>query len=265
MLFKDNKLLLVAGPCALESEKIVRKVAEVLKSLQRQYSQLNIVFKGSFDKANRTSVFSARGPGITEGLQLLAMVKDEYDLPTLTDVHERYQVEPVSAVCDVLQIPAYLCRQTDLLAEAARSGCTVNVKKGQFLSPSEALQITEKLEKNHAHEIWLTERGTTFGYNNLVVDMRSFTIMKRAECPLIFDATHSVQLPGQGGNVSGGDRQFILPLAKAALAAGADGLFMETHPDPENALSDMSCQLPLDRMVDTVCTLMKLWENLKQD
>lgn len=260
MLYEDGKLLLIAGPCALETEKVVRQVAEVLKKIKERFSkEVTVIFKGSFDKANRTSLYTARGPGMEEGLKLLAMVKDDYALPTLTDIHERFQVEPVSAVVDVLQIPAFLCRQTDLIVEAAKTGCCVNVKKGQFLSPAEALSIVEKLKVSHAVEHWLTERGTTFGYNNLVVDMRVFPILQKAECPLIFDATHAVQLPGGMGTQSGGERQFVLPLARAALAAGADGLFIETHPDPANAMSDAGTQLPLDQFESTLEACLKIW------
>ena len=260
MIHQPGKLLLVAGPCALESEKIVRQTAEKIKAVGERFrDQLTVVFKGSFDKANRTSLYTARGPGLDEGLQLLALVKDDYNLLTLTDVHERYQVEPVSAVVDVLQIPAFLCRQTDLIVEAAKTGCTVNVKKGQFLSPREALSIVEKLKLSHATEHWLTERGTTFGYNNLVVDMRVFPILKSAECPILFDATHSVQLPGAQGQQSGGDRQYILPLSRAALAAGATGLFVETHPEPENALSDAATQLPLDQFESFIEECLRWW------
>ncbi len=260
MLYEEGKLLLIAGPCALESEQVVRKVADVLKKFQEKNArEVKVIFKGSFDKANRTSLMTPRGPGMAEGLQLLAMVKDDYDLPTLTDIHERFQVEPVSAVVDVLQIPAFLCRQTDLIVEAAKTGCVVNVKKGQFLSPMEALSIIEKLEASHSVEHWLTERGTTFGYNNLIVDMRVFPILQKAECPIIFDATHAVQLPGGMGKQSGGERQFILPLARAALAAGAHGLFIETHPEPENAVSDAATQLPLQDFESTLEECLKIW------
>lgn len=261
MLYQANKLLLIAGPCMLEGEKVVRQVAQALVKIKDAYAEeLTVVFKGSFDKANRTSISTARGPGLKEGLELLAMVKDDYGLPTLTDVHERSQVEPVSAVVDVLQIPAFLCRQTDLIVEAARTGCCVNVKKGQFLSPMEALSIVEKLRLSHSAEHWLTERGTTFGYNNLVVDMRVFPILQQAECPIIFDATHSVQLPGGLGKQSGGQREYIVPLAKAALAAGAHGLFIETHPDPVNALSDAGTQLPLEELERTLAACLKIWK-----
>ncbi|MFT3784067.1 MAG: 3-deoxy-8-phosphooctulonate synthase [Nibricoccus sp.] len=238
MLFDPAKLLLIAGPCSLENEKVCRAVAETLVKIQRTLPQLKIIFKGSFDKANRTSASGPRGTGLEEGLRLLAMVKRDYDFPVLTDVHETTQLGAVASVCDVLQIPAFLCRQTDLLLAAAATCRVVNVKKGQFLSPQEMVHVVGKLREGNAAEIWQTERGTTFGYQNLVVDMRSFAIMKANGYPTIFDATHSVQLPGAAGGKSGGQREFVPPLAKAALAAGADGLFIETHPNPAEAISD---------------------------
>jgi 2-dehydro-3-deoxyphosphooctonate aldolase (KDO 8-P synthase) len=234
MLFDSSKLLLIAGPCSLENERVCRSVAEVLVRLSRTRPELKIVFKGSFDKANRTSLAGARGTGIEAGLALLATVKKDYGFPVLTDVHETAQVSAVAATCDVIQIPAFLCRQTDLLLAAAATGRVVNVKKGQFLSPQEMVHVTGKLKQGGtaASEIWQTERGTTFGYQNLVVDMRSFAIMKQNGLPTIFDATHAVQLPGAGGGKSSGQREFVPPLAKAALAAGADGLFIEHDSAP---------------------------------
>ena len=238
MLYDSSRLLLIAGPCSLENETVCRAVAETLVSLRPRFPDITFVFKGSYDKANRTSLAGARGTGLDEGLRLLAMVKREYGFPVLTDVHESHQVAPVAAVCDVVQIPAFLCRQTDLLLVAAASGRVVNVKKGQFLSPQEMVHVTGKLRDGGAAEIWQTERGTTFGYQNLVVDMRSFSIMGQNGYPTVFDATHAVQLPGAAGGKSGGQREFVQPLALAALAAGADGLFIETHPDPDRAISD---------------------------
>jgi 2-dehydro-3-deoxyphosphooctonate aldolase (KDO 8-P synthase) len=222
MLFDPKKLLLIAGPCSLENERVCRAVAEGLVKIGKQHPELKIVFKGSFDKANRTSAAGARGTGLEEGLALLALVKRDYGFPVLTDVHEREQMKAVAAVCDVIQIPAFLSRQTDLLLAAAATGRVVNVKKGQFLSPQEMVYVTGKLREGKAKEIWQTERGTTFGYNNLVVDMRSFPIMRQNGYPTILDATHSVQLPGGADGKSGGQREFVAPLAKAALAAGAD-------------------------------------------
>ena len=244
-LFDTNKLLLIAGPCSLENETICRKVAEELVRIREKYKDLKIVFKGSFDKANRTSIQGKRGPGMEEGLKLLKMVAKEYSFPVTTDVHLAEQVDDVAEVCDILQIPAFLCRQTDILVAAAKTGKGVNVKKGQFLSPFEMKFIVQKLEESGAKEIFQTERGTTFGYQNLIVDMRSFQIMKENGHPTIFDATHSVQLPGAAGGKSGGERQYVPALIRAALAAGCDGLFIETHPDPEKALSDGPSQIPL--------------------
>ncbi|PTX92768.1 3-deoxy-8-phosphooctulonate synthase [Opitutus sp. ER46] len=245
MLFQPEKLLLIAGPCSLENERVCRTVAETLAELRRTRPALHIVFKGSFDKANRTSLAGPRGTGMEAGLALLALIKKEYGFPVLTDIHDVAQAAPVAEVCDVLQIPAFLCRQTDLLLAAAATGRVVNVKKGQFLSPQEMPYVTGKLRDGGAKEIWQTERGTTFGYQNLVVDMRSFAIMRQNGYPTVFDATHSVQLPGAGGGKSSGQREFVPPLARAALAAGADGLFLETHPDPANAISDGPNMIPL--------------------
>ena len=262
-LYDPEKLLLLAGPCSLESEAVCREVAETLTALAKKHADLRIVFKGSFDKANRTSIAGARGTGLEEGLALLAMVKRDYGLPVVTDIHLPEQCGPVAAVCDVLQIPAFLCRQTDLLLAAAATGRTVNVKKGQFLSPAEMTHVTGKLREGGAAEIWQTERGTTFGYNNLVVDMRSFPIMARNGFPTILDATHSVQLPGAGGGKSDGQREFVEPLAKAALAAGASGLFLETHPDPANAISDGPNMVPLAELAGLVERCLGVWRAVR--
>jgi 2-dehydro-3-deoxyphosphooctonate aldolase (KDO 8-P synthase) len=228
--------------------------------LRRSRPELNIVFKGSFDKANRTSAAGPRGTGLSAGLRLLELVKKEYGFPVLTDVHEVAQVAPVARVCDVLQIPAFLCRQTDLLLAAAATGRIVNVKKGQFLSPPEMIHVTAKLREGKAREIWQTERGTTFGYQNLVVDMRSFTIMRENGFPTVFDATHAVQLPGAGGGKSSGQREFVPPLARAALAAGADGLFIETHPDPANAISDGPNMIALADLPALLASCLAIWK-----
>jgi 2-dehydro-3-deoxyphosphooctonate aldolase (KDO 8-P synthase) len=260
MLFDPKKLLILAGPCSLENEKVCRSVAEVLTKIANAHPELNIVFKGSFDKANRTSLAGDRGTGMDEGLALLALIKRDYGFPVVTDVHERQQVPAVAEVCDVVQIPAFLCRQTDLLLAAAASGRTVNVKKGQFLSPQEMQYVTGKLREGAAKEIWQTERGTTFGYQNLVVDMRSFAIMKQNGFPTVFDATHAVQLPGAGGGKSSGQREFVPPLAKAALAAGADGLFLETHPDPANAISDGPNMIPLAALPALLAQCLAIWK-----
>lgn len=263
MLFDPKKLLLIAGPCSLENERVCRAVAEVLAEQRRAQPELNIVFKGSFDKANRTSLAGERGTGIGEGLKLLALIKREYDFPVLTDVHESTQVKQVAEVCDVIQIPAFLCRQTDLLLAAAATGRIVNVKKGQFLSPQEMVHVTGKLREGQAAEIWQTERGTTFGYQNLVVDMRSFSIMRQNGFPTVFDATHAVQLPGAGGGKSSGQREFVPPLARAALAAGAEGLFIETHPDPTNAISDGPNMIALKDLPALLASCLSIWRAVR--
>jgi 2-dehydro-3-deoxyphosphooctonate aldolase (KDO 8-P synthase) len=264
MLFDPAKLLLIAGPCSLESERVCRDVAESLVELRRTRPALNIVFKGSYDKANRTSLAGPRGTGIEAGLALLAMVRRDYGFPVLTDVHETGQVAAVAAVCDVLQIPAFLCRQTDLLLAAAGTDRVVNVKKGQFLSPQEMQFVTGKLRDGKAREIWQTERGTTFGYQNLVVDMRSFALMRQNGHPTVFDATHSVQLPGAAGGKSGGQREFVAPLARAALAAGAEGLFIETHPDPANAISDGPNMIPLKELPALIDSCLAVWAAVRK-
>ena len=263
MLFNPKKLLVIAGPCSLENGRVCRAVAEQLVKIGRAHRELQLVFKGSFDKANRTSLAGARGTGLDAGLQLLAMVKRDYGFPVLTDVHEREQMKAVAAVCDVIQIPAFLSRQTDLLLAAAATGRVVNVKKGQFLSPQEMVYVTGKLREGKAKEIWQTERGTTFGYNNLVVDMRSFPIMRENGYPTILDATHSVQLPGGADGKSGGQREFVAPLAKAALAAGADGLFLETHPDPAKAISDGPNMIPLTKLSALLASCLAVWQAVR--
>jgi len=263
MIYEKNKLLLIAGPCSLENEKVCRAVAETLVAISKAQPDLKIVFKGSFDKANRTSIQGDRGTGITEGLALLSLIKKEYGFPVLTDIHDASQVSQVAAVCDVLQIPAFLCRQTDLLLAAAATNRTVNVKKGQFLSPQEMQHVTAKLKHGGAKEIWQTERGTTFGYQNLVVDMRSFSIMNQNGFPTVFDATHSVQLPGAGNGKSSGQREFVAPLAKAALGAGANGLFIETHPDPANAISDGPNMIALKDLPELIASCIAVWKAAK--
>ncbi len=263
MLFDPKKLLLLAGPCSLENEKVCRAAAETLVKIGKKHPELKIVFKGSFDKANRTSLGGERGPGLDEGLALLALMKHDYGFPVVTDFHERHQAAAVAEVCDVLQIPAFLCRQTDLLLAAAATGRVVNVKKGQFLSPQEMEFVVAKLRQGHAKEIWQTERGTTFGYQNLVVDMRSFMQMKALGAPAIFDATHSVQQPGAAGGKTGGRREFVPALARAALAAGADGLFIETHPNPEKAISDGPNQIPTKEMPALIASCVKVWKAVR--
>ncbi|HND64829.1 MAG TPA: 3-deoxy-8-phosphooctulonate synthase [Elusimicrobiota bacterium] len=236
-LANDRPLALIAGPCVIESEELTLRVA---KSLKETAAKLRIpfIFKCSYDKANRSSIGSYRGVGVREGLEILARVKREVSVPVLTDIHAMEDIAPVAAVVDVLQIPAFLCRQTDLVVGAIKSGRVVNVKKGQFLSPWEAANIVEKARAAGGERLMLTERGATFGYNNLVVDMRSLEVMKGHGVPVVFDATHSVQLPGGQGKASGGQREFIFPLARAAVAVGVAAVFMEVHPEPEKALSD---------------------------
>ncbi len=263
MILDPHKLLLIAGPCSLENEQVCRAAAETLQRIAAAHPELTVVFKGSFDKANRTSLSGDRGTGMEEGLALLALIKKEYGFPVLTDIHERQQAARVAEVCDVLQIPAFLCRQTDLLLAAAATGRTVNVKKGQFLSPMEMEFVVGKLREGKAKEIWQTERGTTFGYQNLVVDMRSFVMMKALGYPAIFDATHSVQLPGAAGGKSGGRREFVPYLARAALAAGADGLFIETHPEPAKAISDGPNQIPTAGLPALIDSCVKVWKAVR--
>lgn len=250
---------LFAGPCVIESEENVLHIARTLKEVT---SRLGIpyVFKASFDKANRTSLESYRGPGLEEGLRILQLVKDQLSLPVITDIHEPWQAEPAARVVDYLQIPAFLCRQTDLLVAAAKTGRAVNVKKAQFLAPWDMRNVVHKLEQSGAREILLCERGTSFGYNNLVVDMTSIAEMKKLGCPVVFDATHSVQKPGGKGSATGGNREYVEPLAKAALAAGADHLFMEVHPDPDHALSDGPNMVPLDQMEPMLRRLMRVYD-----
>ena len=257
-----NRPFLIAGPCVIESEQLVLdtagKIAEITKSLGIPY-----VFKSSFDKANRTSIKSYRGPGIENGLAVLKKVKDQLGLPILTDVHTEEQATEAGKVVDVLQIPAFLCRQTDLLIAAAKTGKVVNVKKGQFLSPPEMANAVKKVEECGSQRIVLTERGSSFGYNNLVVDMRSFPIMRSFGYPVVFDATHSVQLPGGGGTKSSGQREFVEPLACAAAGAGVDGFFMEVHPNPDEALSDGPNMVPLHQLKSLLERVMRICDAAK--
>ena len=261
-LNSPRQLFLIAGPCVIEDEKLCRHVAA---SLQKTCAALGIfyVFKASFDKANRTSGKAFRGPGMENGLRILAGIREEFGVPVLTDVHTEAQAAAAGEVVDILQIPAFLCRQTDLIEAAVVTGKIVNLKKGQFLSPAEMGRVAEKAALTGAQKIMLTERGTTFGYNNLVADMRSIPIMKRFGFPVIFDATHSVQLPGGGGDKSSGQREFAPVLAKAALAVGANGLFIETHPKPDEALSDGPNMIPLAEMPATLKQLLKVFKAVR--
>ncbi len=237
-------LFLIAGPCVIENETIVMETAAALKRLGEEL-QMPVVFKSSYDKANRSAIDSYRGPGLIAGLKVLRQVKEQYGLPLLSDVHHPAEAEAAGEVLDILQIPAFLCRQTDLIVAAARTGKIVNVKKGQFMAPWEMGNIVKKIESAGNSRILLTERGASFGYNNLVTDMRAIPIMQRFGHPVVFDATHSVQLPGGQGSSSGGQREFVPTLTRAAVAAGCDGLFMEVHPNPDKALSDGPAMVPL--------------------
>ena len=258
---------LIAGPCVIESVELVLQVAEAMKAITDRLG-IRYIFKASFDKANRSSGESFRGPGLEAGLEVFAQVKQQLGLPVLTDIHESQQAAMVGQVVDVLQIPAFLCRQTDLLLAAAAvvsdpdaAAKTVNVKKGQFLAPWDMAQVVDKMRASgllNRDQLWLTERGTSFGYNTLVVDMRALPQLGTLGCPVIFDATHSVQQPGGRGSSTGGQREFVAPLARAAVAVGVDGLFMETHPDPENAGSDGPNMVPLHRMQPLLEQLMAI-------
>lgn len=241
-----DKLTIMAGPCAIESQGILNRTAEKLKEITEKLG-INYIFKSSFDKANRSSITSFRGPGLEKGLEMLAKVKSEFDLPIVTDIHNPNQAAVVAEVADVLQIPAFLCRQTDLLVAAAKTGKIVNIKKGQFLAPEQMLPLIKKVEDSGNSNILVTDRGTSFGYNNLVVDFRGIQIMQQFNYPVVFDATHSVQLPGANGTSSGGDRRFVPLLAKSAMAAGANALFFEVHPDPDCAKCDGPNMIPLDK------------------
>jgi 2-dehydro-3-deoxyphosphooctonate aldolase (KDO 8-P synthase) len=249
-----NPLFLIAGPCVIESEKHARTMAEKVAKIATD-AQVPYIFKASYDKANRSSLKAFRGPGLNEGLRILGRIKSELKLPILTDIHDASQAEAAAEVCDVLQIPAFLARQTDLLIAAGKTGRIINIKKGQFLSPWDMGNVAEKVASTGNTKIILTERGSSFGYQNLVVDMRSFPIMQRTGYPVVYDVTHSVQLPGGQGQSSGGQPQFIEPLARAGVAAGVDGIFLETHDNPAAALSDGPNALPLSELLGL---LMKL-------
>jgi 2-dehydro-3-deoxyphosphooctonate aldolase (KDO 8-P synthase) len=243
----DRPFFLIAGPCVIESEALVMEVAGRMRELARELG-IPYIFKASYDKANRSSKGSFRGPGIEEGLRILGEVRRQLGLPVLTDVHEDTPLAEVASVVDVLQTPAFLCRQTNFIVNAASQGKPVNIKKGQFLSPWEMRNVVDKARSTGNEQVMVCERGFTFGYNNLVADMRSLAVMRDTGCPVVFDATHSVQLPGGQGSASGGQREFVPVLARAAVAAGVAGVFMETHPDPARALSDGPNAWPLDRM-----------------
>lgn len=261
----EAPFFLIAGPCVIESESLCLYIAQTVKAIAEEL-QIPAVFKASFDKANRTSGESFRGPGMAKGLEILATVKAKTGLPLLTDIHDPVQVEEVAKVCDILQIPAFLCRQTDLTEAAARTGRTVNIKKGQFLSPWATKHLTQKVRQiDGAGEVWLTERGASFGYGNLVVDMRSFPIMREWSDAVVYDATHSLQLPSSGGAKTGGQREFISTLARAAVATGdVDGLFLEVHPEPNKSPSDAENILPLDDLKALLHELAAIKNALKE-
>jgi 2-dehydro-3-deoxyphosphooctonate aldolase (KDO 8-P synthase) len=253
----DQPLFLIAGPCVIESEELQLRTAERLKAIAERLGIL-FIFKSSFDKANRSSDASFRGPGIDEGLRILEKVRSDLGVPVLTDVHDIPQIAPVAEVVDVLQTPAFLARQTDFIQAVAASGKPVNIKKAQFMAPQDMRNVIDKARNAGGEQIMVCERGASFGYNNLVSDMRSLAIMRETGCPVVFDATHSVQLPGGQGTSSGGQREFVPVLARAAVASGVSGLFMETHPDPASAKSDGPNAWPLDRMERLLQTLVEL-------
>jgi 2-dehydro-3-deoxyphosphooctonate aldolase (KDO 8-P synthase) len=253
----SQPLLLIGGPCALESEELAKTVAGTMREICARLG-ISYVFKASFDKANRTSLSSYRGPGLVDGLATLAKIRREFQVPVISDIHDISQVAAAAEVLDILQIPAFLCRQTDLLVAAAKTGKPVNVKKGQFVSPWDMENAVTKIRAAGGTKIMLVERGASFGYNNLVVDMRSLPVMRSFGCPVIFDATHSVQLPGGSGGCSGGQREFIGPLARAAVAVGVDGLFLEIHPNPERALCDGPNSIPLHQVEELLRQILKV-------
>ncbi|MBF0263654.1 MAG: 3-deoxy-8-phosphooctulonate synthase [Gammaproteobacteria bacterium] len=260
----DKPLFLIAGPCVIESEASIMGIAEQMQEICSQLS-IPYIFKASFDKANRTSSASYRGPGLEEGLRILEKVKTDLALPVLTDVHEDTPLDMVSDVVDVLQTPAFLCRQTNFIQSVASMGLPVNIKKGQFLSPQEMKHVVDKAKDTDNPLIMVCERGASFGYNNLVSDMRSLAIMRESNVPVVFDATHSVQQPGGLGGASGGNRTMVPVLARAAIASGISGIFMETHPDPDNALSDGPNSWPLDKMEKLLSTLKRVDEIVKAE
>ena len=249
---------LIAGPCVIESEEMIMAIAAELKAITDEL-EIPFTFKASFDKANRTSIHGYRGPGIEEGLRILQKVKDTYGLPICTDIHEAWQAELAAQVADILQIPAFLCRQTDLLVAAAKTGKCINIKKAQFLAAWDMGNCLKKVQESGNNNVMLCERGTSFGYNTLVVDMTGLRVMKDMGVPVIFDATHSVQKPGGNGTSTGGNREYVEYLAKAAIAVGADGLFMETHPDPDHAKSDGPNMVPLGEMKELLMKLQRVY------
>jgi 2-dehydro-3-deoxyphosphooctonate aldolase (KDO 8-P synthase) len=259
---KNRPFFLIAGPCVIESEELALVTAEQLKKITERLG-IDFIYKSSFDKANRSSLESARGLGIKEGLRILELVKKKVGVPVLTDVHEYTPIDEVAKVVDILQTPAFLCRQTDFLQNVARCGKPINIKKGQFLAPGDMKNVVEKMRAVGNDQLMVCERGASFGYNNLVVDMRSLMIMRETNCPVIFDATHSVQLPGGLGKSTGGQREFVPVLARAAVAVGVDGIFMETHPEPDKAWADGPNAWPLDQMEELLKLLLAIDDAVK--
>ncbi len=264
VIFGDGRLTFILGPCVVESAQHALFMAQEINDVCKTVG-VDFVYKSSFDKANRSSIESFRGDGMEKGLEILAQVKAEIGVPVVTDVHETWQVERVAEVADMIQIPAFLCRQTDLLVESAKTGKAVNVKKGQFLSPWDAKNIVEKLRESGCEKILLTERGASFGYNNLVVDLRSFPVMRSFGVPVVFDVTHSLQLPGGLGKATGGQAEYIENFARAGVACGVDAVFMEVHDDPQRAPSDGPNQLPLNKLEKLLIKLKKIHELVRQD
>ncbi|MDQ6788015.1 MAG: 3-deoxy-8-phosphooctulonate synthase [Acidobacteriota bacterium] len=262
--FGDGRLSFILGPCVVESAQHALFMAQEINDICRHVG-VEFVYKSSFDKANRSSIESFRGGGMEKGLEVLAQVKAEINVPVITDVHETWQVEKVAEVTDVIQIPAFLCRQTDLLVESARTGKAVNVKKGQFLSPWDVKNIVDKMRAAGCEKLLLTERGASFGYNNLVVDLRSFPVMRSFGAPVVFDVTHSLQLPGGLGKATGGQAEYIEPFARAGVACGVEAVFMEVHDDPKNAPSDGPNQLPLNRLEKLLFKLKQIHELIKEN
>ena len=255
--FNNDYPFVIAGPCVIEDADVMDDIVSTLKEYSEELN-FNLIFKASYDKANRTSVNSFRGPGINKGLKILSDIKAKYDVPILSDVHSAKEAEIAGGVLDVIQIPAFLCRQTDIILEAAKTGKVINVKKGQFMAPWDTKFIVEKIASVENYKVILTERGVSFGYNNLVVDFRSIPVMKETGALVVFDATHSVQLPGGGGSVSSGNREYVMPLARAAAAAGVDGLFFEVHTDPPRALSDSANSVYLSSFKDNLKNILEI-------
>ncbi len=261
---ENHPLVLIAGPCVIEDEKACCQLAEKIKEIAAK-AGIPFIFKASYDKANRSSIKSYRGPGAEEGIKILSRIKNEIGVPVVSDVHCCNEIDIVQDVLDLIQIPAFLCRQTDLLLHAAKTGKPINIKKGQFMAPWDVEHITEKVLSTGNKNIIFTERGTMFGYNNLVADMRSIIVMKKMGYPVVFDATHSVQLPGGQGSTSGGQREMIEPLTNAAVSVGCDGLFVETHEKPEEALSDSATMLPLERLLPLLKRAIRIREAISAD